>query len=322
MDESQAGMIDTYYLHGIFLPLYQAGDLEDVREDYQNIDPNEESRVREMLAADILPAFQDWNEEDRREAGYVLAYYLVLSEKDPALGHEIFDAQIGHYNLPIPDPANPRDLFLWTWEVLFPEEDYHLEDLEGCTEKPRIKTLQRLIRNQSPERDVLAKYDECEPTYSTRLSQMDSKLIVHTIARFGCVVGDRALRRRAVSGELPDRPSLEREPRDAAKFTSFEAQAQATQDVQKAKRSDPNLRKGIGRYSKEVGHGFYRNCAGARDYPTNLVFFRYDRRGMLRQILPLLREPLPDFLTRARKPESQSGCLTLYLKGLLRFYRR
>jgi len=316
MEENQARRIDTYYLHGIFLPLYQAGDLEDVREDYQKIDPNLDHRVVEMLAADILPAFQEWDEEDRRGAQLALSYYLTLSERDPALGHEIFDAQLGHYNLPIRDPENPRDLFLCTWEVLFPGEDYHLEDPGTCVEKPQTKTLQRLVKHQSTERDVLAKYDEAEPVYSMRLREMDEKLIVHTVQRFGCIVAKGALRKRALSGELPDRPSLRREPRDAAKFTSFSEQAQVMKDAEAARRRTPNLRKGIGRYPKAIGEGFYRNCAGGREYPTNLVFFRYDRRGMLRQILPLLREPRPDFLTRARMPESQSGCLTGWLKAI------
>ena len=98
---------------------------EEEAEVLQNVDPNNEQQVRAVIRRHCSPVMAGMRHDVRERYKNTLRYFLTTRQAD-------FQAIIdGMQDMPLRNPDEPVNLFLWTWKELFPGEDYHIDDLTG-----------------------------------------------------------------------------------------------------------------------------------------------------------------------------------------------
>jgi len=114
--------IRTFSLHENLLgPLAGLADDDDAVAKYRTLNTNDKAQVTEVIRELILPNYRSLNHDEQVSLKLCLRYYL--SKPDSRLDR-VFNSILP----PFDPPTNARDFFLWTWEVLFPGEEFKLEN--------------------------------------------------------------------------------------------------------------------------------------------------------------------------------------------------
>jgi hypothetical protein len=75
--------------------------------------------------------FERTSDTYKKSLKRTLSYYLTTNRID-------FDRLYDNRLVAFEPPADPRDFFLWIWQILFPGEDYRIEDVENYSETEDI----------------------------------------------------------------------------------------------------------------------------------------------------------------------------------------
>lgn len=93
------------------------------------LDPDDPETVKAMIREHLLPAYRELTEETVTRYKNNLRYYLSTNSAP-------FDRLISEQqDSPLRPPQEPRLLFLWIWESMFPEEDYLLTEVTEWQEQ-------------------------------------------------------------------------------------------------------------------------------------------------------------------------------------------
>jgi hypothetical protein len=133
------------YVNKAFLDVYFDGFDNDEDEEtalYDGLDVNDEAAMKNIIAAQLLPVFNNNPQEIKTLAKRTLSYYLTTNRADL---EDVFDSVMP----PIDMPANIKDLFIWVWQVFYGEEDYLMQDWQKCKEQTDYnEPLAMLIRHK------------------------------------------------------------------------------------------------------------------------------------------------------------------------------
>ena len=117
------------YFVGKFLdPLVGGADDDDMVRHYENYDPNDEQRMRQIIRREIYVRFSGWNTRGKRIGKETLRYALTTRESN------YFERTFNSVLPPFPPPDDARLFFVWIWEELFGPEAYEIKDLSGYVE--------------------------------------------------------------------------------------------------------------------------------------------------------------------------------------------
>ena len=111
---------------------------EDISYDfYQHGDPNDEVKVKQFIREYTVSAFESQSDLEKKTTKIDLAYYLTKSENQAAEECPYWINQFESALVPFDLTDDPRVFWIWVWEVYFPDEDYHLNDLDLYEEDHR-----------------------------------------------------------------------------------------------------------------------------------------------------------------------------------------
>lgn len=96
---------------------------------YQHGDPNDEAKVKQFIREFTVEAFESQSDLEKKTIKIDLAYYLTKSENQAAEDCPYWIRQFDGALVPFDITDDPRQFWVWVWEVYFPDEDYHLNDL-------------------------------------------------------------------------------------------------------------------------------------------------------------------------------------------------
>lgn len=119
--------VNPYFLDDILSPLAGGADFDELMY-LQHLDANNEQEIKEILKEFLGPYFEGLSDIYKAKFKLSLAFYL----KNPKVD---FESIIDSYLLPFNTPSQPINLFIWLWDLLFPNEDYFLISTEGIIEK-------------------------------------------------------------------------------------------------------------------------------------------------------------------------------------------
>jgi hypothetical protein len=130
--------VNPYYLETILHPIAGLADGDD--DDiiiYKDLDPNNENEVKRKITEILKPYFEGFDKDSQEKIKISLSYYLTKSSIDFGA---IFDSLL----LPFESPENPKNFFIWVWEVFFSKEDYHLNNTDQYIESKDMYAPMRL----------------------------------------------------------------------------------------------------------------------------------------------------------------------------------
>ena len=132
--------INHFYIPRFLIGLTGMADDDASIERYRNFDSNNVDEVKRVIASELKPIFfEQVPQKSIVQAKLALQYYLNHSID----WQDLYDARL----LPFDSPTDPRDFFVWIWEVFFPNEDFRLLDFDDV-----------VIDNdpEAPRRDAMA----------------------------------------------------------------------------------------------------------------------------------------------------------------------
>lgn len=119
--------VNVYMVRDLLCPLGGSAD-DDVKIlQYENTDGNNEAEIKNIITKIIKPYFDKQTEIYKASSKRSLSYFLTTNRMDFG---DIFDSCLIAFD----HPTDARDFFLWIWEILFPDESYHLDEIKKYTE--------------------------------------------------------------------------------------------------------------------------------------------------------------------------------------------
>jgi hypothetical protein len=120
--------VNEYMVRSLLGPLGGTSDRDD-SECFQlsNVDGNSELQVKEIIKKYILPFYFSASEKYKMATKQSLSYFLTTNKMDYGYHYDSYLIAFDH-------PTDPRDFFLWVWETLFLEEEYHIENISAYCE--------------------------------------------------------------------------------------------------------------------------------------------------------------------------------------------
>jgi hypothetical protein len=119
--------VNQYMVGDLLNPLGGSADIDEKIYQYQNVDSNDEEQIKKIILENIKPHFENQSELYKSSAKRSLSYFLTTNRID--FGY-IYDNCLIAFD----HPKDSRLFFLWVWEVLFPFEDYNIEDVKKYSE--------------------------------------------------------------------------------------------------------------------------------------------------------------------------------------------
>lgn len=131
------GTANIAFVPRLFFVWAGGADDDELAERFRGFNANDEVATKAAIAHDVLPDYVLYSDRAKTKAKYALAYVLTVTDgRYPELAsaakrvwrqldlRDMFPALL----FPFDGPADLRNLLLWTWEVLFPGEDYLLQE--------------------------------------------------------------------------------------------------------------------------------------------------------------------------------------------------
>lgn len=119
--------VNWYIINDLLNPLGGTADIDEKICQYKNIDKNNEEEVKEIIAAEIKPYYNESSEAYKISAKRSLSYFLTTNRINFG---QLYDSCLIAFD----HPDDSRLFFLWIWEILFPREHYHMHDIQNITE--------------------------------------------------------------------------------------------------------------------------------------------------------------------------------------------
>ena len=123
--------IYTFLLHQLLAPLSGMADSPESVDEFRTYDPDDATQMKLLIRRYLLPHFVNLDSAEKDYSKLCLMYYL---SKPDAHFDRVFDSLL----LPFMSPSNPRDFFIWIWEVFFGQEPYRLQNLDQYVVDNRI----------------------------------------------------------------------------------------------------------------------------------------------------------------------------------------
>lgn len=115
--------VNKYMINDLLNPLGGTADLDEFIVEYNNVNSNDENEIKHIISTTIKKYYSNSPEGYKSSVKRSLAYFL--SSNTLSFG-KLYDSCLIAFD----HPENPRDFFQWTWEVLFPDEDFHVNTKE------------------------------------------------------------------------------------------------------------------------------------------------------------------------------------------------
>lgn len=133
--------VNPYYIVQYLGGLVGGADDDEAAAKYDELDSDDAVAVKEVIERELRDHFvRQTPSISCGIAKLSLQYYLTKGGIDWG---RMFDSHL----IPFNAPADPRDFFIWIWEVFYPDESYFLSDTNGIVE---------VRDSQAPLRDALA----------------------------------------------------------------------------------------------------------------------------------------------------------------------
>jgi hypothetical protein len=133
--------VNPYYIAAYLGGLVGGADDDELAAKYDELDSNDSLAVKQVIEHELKDHFsQQTPSISVGVAKLSLQYYLTKGGVD---WRRMFDSHL----IPFNAPSDPRDFFVWIWEVFYPGESHLLPDTEDIIE---VKDP------QAPLRDALA----------------------------------------------------------------------------------------------------------------------------------------------------------------------
>ena len=123
---------------------------------YDTYDWMDESDVKAIIRAEILPFFLQQNDHYKSEFKTSLSYYLTTNSYD-------LDGMLASLLIPSDTGGEPSFFFVWMWECFFGDESYEMPDFSDYQEKEDYYAAGIVMRpdltdyyNDRREQDALA----------------------------------------------------------------------------------------------------------------------------------------------------------------------
>lgn len=120
--------VNMFILENLIAPLGGTADMDDEKATaLREVDGNNESDVKNVLYQEIKPYYDSRSNDHKISIKRSLSYYLTTDKVDFGRMYDSVLIAFGH-------PTNPKDFFIWIWEILFPKEKYNLDNLNQYIE--------------------------------------------------------------------------------------------------------------------------------------------------------------------------------------------
>jgi hypothetical protein len=135
--------MNAYLVEALLGPFGAMSD-EELSDARKWINPNESVSVKGLIANVLKPEFDRYDKNSQRLIRDNLSYFLTVG----------FDHWKSLYEMsmpPIDASDDPRQFFVWLWEVLFPGEDHVMSDLSNvkvtndATASSQLRIRQELL---------------------------------------------------------------------------------------------------------------------------------------------------------------------------------
>ena len=124
----------TYRYLGSFISHLLAIPEDISYEFYQKGNPNDEEKVKQFIRDYAVEPYLTHSDLEQNMIKIDLAYYLTKSENQSVDEYPYWVNQFESALPPFDITDDPRQFWVWVWEVYFPDEDYHLNNLEQYEE--------------------------------------------------------------------------------------------------------------------------------------------------------------------------------------------
>jgi hypothetical protein len=119
--------VNENMVRSLLAPLGGSADIDEKIYQYQNVDSNNETEIKRIISENIKPDYEGQSGAYRASAKRSLSYFLTTNRIN--YGY-IYDSCLIAFD----HPTDARVFFVWIWEVLFPGEDYHIDDVKNYSE--------------------------------------------------------------------------------------------------------------------------------------------------------------------------------------------
>ncbi len=123
--------VNWYMLNDILNPLGGSADIDEMVYIYQDVDSNNEVEIKQIIFEKIKPYFEKKTEAYKISIKRSLSFFLTTNKINFG---KIYDSCLIAFD----HPDEARNFFLWIWEILFPNEDYHIGSTENYKEIENI----------------------------------------------------------------------------------------------------------------------------------------------------------------------------------------
>jgi hypothetical protein len=114
---------NAYFLGNLLAPLGGMSDEEHFHAS-ETTDPDDADSMKSWLRSVLKPNFDRYDDPSQQLIRENFRYFLTADI-------DYWDRLYEMWMPPIDLPADPRQFFVWLWEVLFPGEDYRDPDVDG-----------------------------------------------------------------------------------------------------------------------------------------------------------------------------------------------
>lgn len=119
--------VNWYIINDLLNPLGGSGDLDEKIYQYQNVNKNNKVEIKKIITDEIKPYYEESSEAYKISAKRSLSYFLTTNRLNFG---RLYDSCLIAFD----HPDDARLFFLWIWEILFPNEDYYMENTQNITE--------------------------------------------------------------------------------------------------------------------------------------------------------------------------------------------
>ncbi len=119
--------VNQYFLDDILAPLAGGADFDEFIH-LQDLDTDNEQDVKKLVKEYLYPYYEGSTNAYKVKCKLSLGFYL----KNPKID---FGRLIDSNLLPFNPPSQPIKLFIWIWDIFFPNEEYSLIETESFIEK-------------------------------------------------------------------------------------------------------------------------------------------------------------------------------------------
>lgn len=132
--------VNAAFIEYLFVPLTGGADDDEITQKYYDVDSNDEIIMKAIIKSALKPEFEKNSLPFKEALKKTLSYYLTTNKIDFG---RVFDSNL----LPFDSPTNPKDFFIWIWEIFFGEEDYVMKDAKDYVENNDLYEPLRLATN-------------------------------------------------------------------------------------------------------------------------------------------------------------------------------